>query len=198
MTSEQYQPYPNPQHYEPFGAGQSYPVEPTSGGATPPRTVTYAFYLMLSGAALSGIDLLYGLTELSYVRATAMAKHSGKGTLSDSQIDTIVTVSFVVGCVVTLISVGLWIWMAFANRAGRNWARITATVFFGMYTVDTLATVTVGDGTAISTAITVLTWLVGLAVVILLWIKQSGTHFQPAPEYTPYSADTYSAGPQDF
>ncbi|MFE2959487.1 hypothetical protein [Nocardia tengchongensis] len=198
MTSDQYQPYPNPQHYEPFGAGQSYPVGPTPGGATPPRTVTYAFYLMLSGAALSLVGLLYGLTELPHLRATALAKDSGKGTLSDSQIDTIVTVSFVVGCVVALISVGLWIWMAFANRAGKNWARITATVFFGLYTVDTLATVTVGDGTATSTAITVLTWLVGLATVILLWIKQSGTHFQPAPASTPYSAGTYPTGPQDF
>ena len=35
-----------------------------------------------------------------------------------------------------LIAIGLWLWMAWANRRGRNWARIVSAVFFGINTLD--------------------------------------------------------------
>ena len=37
-----------------------------------------------------------------------------------------------------LIGIGLWLWMAYANKAGKNWARITATAFFGLDTLSVL------------------------------------------------------------
>jgi hypothetical protein len=37
-----------------------------------------------------------------------------------------------VGAAASLIGVGLWIWMAQMNKAGKNWARITSTVFFAI------------------------------------------------------------------
>ena len=40
-----------------------------------------------------------------------------------------------------VIAVGLWLWMAWANGRGRRWARIVATVFFAINTLDLIASV---------------------------------------------------------
>ncbi|MVU75947.1 hypothetical protein GPX89_01660 [Nocardia sp. ET3-3] len=185
-----YPVYPNPNEYQPFGAGG-----PTPGKGTPPQTVTYAFYLMLAGAALSIIGMLVGFTQINETRQRAA--EASHGNLSDHDIDTLVNVGLGVGVVVSLISAGLWIWMAFASRAGKNWARVTGTVFFGLYTLSMLAEAFTANATAVTIAFSVLTWLVGLATVILLWIKQSGGYFRPAPVYTPYPP-IYPGGPGNF
>ncbi|MGW4242984.1 hypothetical protein [Nocardia sp. NPDC004722] len=186
MTSEQFPAYPGPYNYEPFGAGAGYPGGPVPGRPRRPQTVTYAFYLMLAGAVLTVVSVLYGLTQLSHVRE--QAHEASHGNLTDSQIDMIVTVTLVTTMVFSAISIGLWIWMAFMNRAGRNWARVTGTVFFGLYTLSMLFTLFSANATAGSIVLSVVTWLVALAAVILLWIKQSSAYFRPAPVpvYPPY------------
>ena len=40
--------------------------------------------------------------------------------------------------VVGLIGIALWIWMAQMNKRGRNWARITSTVFFALDTLGAI------------------------------------------------------------
>jgi hypothetical protein len=37
-----------------------------------------------------------------------------------------------------LITIGLWLWMGWANGRGRSWARIVAAVLFGINTLDLL------------------------------------------------------------
>jgi hypothetical protein len=103
--------------------------------------------------------------------------------------------------VVGLIGVGLWLWMAFANRAGKNWARITATVFFGISTLSVLSglavrasdsTMSVGSSsTTVGTILNILMWVVGLITIILLYNKRSNTYFKPVSygyEYQPPGA----------
>ncbi|MCU1644945.1 MAG: hypothetical protein JWN03_5220 [Nocardia sp.] len=197
MTSDEYPPCPGQYTYEPFGTGQPYPGGPATDKATPPKTVTYAFYSMLAGASLSLIGLLYSFTQLSHAHQTA-ATH-GKGHFTDSQLDTIVTVAYVLSTAISLISIGLWIWMAFATRAGKNWARITGSVLFGLNTLSMLDTVIItSSSTTLDTILAVLTWLVGLATLILLWIKQSGAYFRPSPTYTPYGPGLHPEDPQGF
>jgi hypothetical protein len=86
---------------------------------------------------------------------------------------------------------GLWVWMAQASRAGRNWARITGTVFFGISCLIVLGNLVVDSlaGSAlvlVALAVTCLSWILGLFTVILLWHKKSAAHFKSKP--TPYSA----------
>lgn len=182
-------PYQDPAAYQPFPGMAQYQGGPVPGASKPPQPVMNAFYLMLAGAVLTLISTLYGLTQLSTVRDRA--SESSNGTLTKSDIDTITNVSLGVGIVMSLISIGLWIWMAFATRSGKNWARITSTVFFGLYSLSTLLTL-VGlflprvDTAVISTVFGLLTWSVGLGAVILLWNKQSGAYFRPAPAYPMY------------
>lgn len=196
MTSDQFPPYPGEYTYEPFGAGQSYPGGPVGGKRVPPETVRYAFYAMLAGAALTLISLLYGFTRLGEAREQAAS--SAKGNFTDSQLDTIVIAGYVVSTVTSLVSIGLWVWMAFASRAGKNWARITGSVLFGLSTLGLVFMVVLAASTSVEEGLGVLNWLVGLAAVILLWVKQSGVYFRPVPAYTPYGPGGYPMNPQGF
>src|SRR5215471_14912088 len=120
------QPYPG--GGDPYGAGggpsyppswqpgyPSYPAggeQPYASGwqapvpAGPPPSIQRAVMLMYAGAGLEVLGLIFDLI----IR---------KGS----------TASGIPGAI---IGVGLWIWMAKANQAGKNWARITSTVFFGI------------------------------------------------------------------
>ncbi|MCP9623883.1 hypothetical protein NMK54_27440 [Nocardia otitidiscaviarum] len=177
-------PSPYPAAYQPYPDAAV-----TSPG--PPRPVQNAYYLMLAGAVLTVLSTLIGFLQLPSLREE-MAETT-EGVFTQSELDTLVAVSFGVGVVFSLISVGLWVWMAFANRAGKNWARVTATVLFGLYTASMLFAL-IGifmpeaRTTVVSTMFSVVLWCVGLAAVILLWNKQSTAYFRPAPAgYAPYA-----------
>ena len=99
------------------------------------------------------------------------------------------TLWITVSVVWSLVPIALWLWMAWANGWGRNWARILSTVLFGLATLDLtglfpppvfhLSVVL----TVFGPTVLVLTWLVGLAVVWLLWRPASSAFFKP-PGYT--------------
>jgi hypothetical protein len=176
--------YPQP------GPPPAYPQYPGQTGmpAKPPipRTVQNAFYLMLAGAGLTLIGTIVGFTQTSTIRTTLRNQHPD---YSSKKIDDMVHAGIAVGAVISLIEVGLWVWMAFANRSGKNWARIVASVFFGFSCLGIIALLAASAGgssplstekaSGISVAITVITWLVGLAAIILVWNKQSGPYFKP-------------------
>jgi uncharacterized membrane protein (UPF0136 family) len=73
-----------------------------------------------------------------------------------------------------LVPVALWLWMARAVGRGRNWARIASTVLFVLATLELISSR--GVVPVVSAA---LTWLIGLAVVWLLWRPASGAFFKP-------------------
>jgi len=85
--------------------------------------------------------------------------------------------ALVVGSVlIWVVSIGLWVWMALMNKAGRSWARIVATVLFGLYTLYLLFFVIRAGAGAL---VPVLTWLIGLGALILLWRKDTSEYLNP-------------------
>jgi hypothetical protein len=157
-----------------------------------PDTVRYAFYLMLGGAALQILGIIAGLAQMGEIRDQVREQLADDAGTTESTIDAAVTTAVVFIIIVGLIGAGLWLWMAYANKAGKNWARITGTVFFGIATLGTLFTVAgaasgssamAGNSTGLSTAITVLGWLVGLATVVCLWHTRSSEYFKPQAQY---------------
>lgn len=176
--------YPQPGQYP------AYPQYPGQAGmpAKPPipRTVQNAFYLMLAGAGLTLIGAIIGLTQTSTIRDTIRTQHPD---YSSSKVDAAVHAGVAFAAVFGLIEVGLWVWMAFANRGGKNWARITSTVFFGISCISIIGLLAASAGgsgpfsaqkaSGIGVAIGVISWLVGLAAIIMLWNKQSGPYFKP-------------------
>ena len=161
-----YQPYPS--------AGQV--PEPVRPG--PPDSVLTAVKLMYAGAIVSGLSLVVGLITIGSLRS-ALRKAYPNVTASQLHTIEVATVVFIV--IFGLIGIGLWIWMAMANKRGGNWARITATVFFGLNTVSLLVGLARPEPLA-SRLVGLLIWLIGLGAVVMLWRSES-TAFFKAPRY---------------
>ncbi len=151
---------------------QSYPqggeMPPESRRPNPPRPVRTAVLLMYVGAALTAISLIVTVATLHTIQ-TAIQNNSTYTAQQAHQL----AVAAVVEYVITLV---LWLLMAWANRAGQNWARIVATVLFGLNTLGLLLNVFRGSA-SISVLFAVLVWLVGLGAVVLLWRKESSQYF---------------------
>jgi hypothetical protein len=181
MSNAPYVPYPD------------YPQYPGAGAVPPkpqlPPTVRNAFYTMLAGAGLQAVTLAVGLGETGSVRDRLRSQHLN---YSESQLSFLMNTVVAAMIFGALVSAGLWIWMAYANKAGKNWARIVGTVFFGISSVSLIGGLAVnssgipGAGASpagLSTILSVISWLVGLAAVVLLWNKQSGAFFKPPVVY---------------
>ncbi len=159
------------ENYPSTGAGGDVPETTTSAG--PPNSVQTAVRLMYAGAAISTISFILGLVTIGTVRHTL---EKNNPTYSMSKINTLVNAEIAIVVVAGIIGVGLWLWMAWANKRGKNWARITGTVFFGLYTLD-LILVAARAANGISTVFAVVTWLVGLGATIMLWRRESTNYF---------------------
>ena len=81
-----------------------------------------------------------------------------------------------------VMSAGLWWWMARTCRQGHNWGRKTSTVFFGISSMGMLQ-IAVGQIhiQAVILVFDVLSWVVGLAAIVLLWNAESGPYFRAQP-----------------
>jgi hypothetical protein len=178
-----------------------------------------AVWLMYVAAV---IEVVYAVAEgqwlasylSSLLTALEAADTSGSGTqLPTSEIkELILDAVIVVGVVAALI----WLWIAWKNRAGRNWARILATVLFALSCLGLPELLTGGrlstmpstlpaaDGATIAVppldvpawliAAGVVNWLFGLAIIILLWQPAASRYYEAVslsrrrPVNTPYAA----------
>jgi hypothetical protein len=150
------------------------------------RTVRAAVKLMYAGAAVSTVNLII----LMALIGDAKAYHAMLGYhLTAAQVSRLTTLFIMVSILWALVPIALWLWMARACGRGRNWARIVSTLLFGVATLD-LTGFFGPRGFRVSLVLTVfgptipvLYWLVGLAVVWLLWRPASRAFFRP-PGYT--------------
>jgi hypothetical protein len=165
------------ENYPSTGAGGQLPETPT--GAQPPNSVQTAVRLMYAGAIISGISFILGLVTIGSVRHTLEKDYPS---YSATKISTLVNAEIVIVVVAGIIGVGLWLWMAWANKRGKNWARITGTVFFGLYTLD-LIFVAARAASGISTVFAIVTWLVGLGATIMLWRRDSTAYFKGQEQF---------------
>jgi hypothetical protein len=159
--------------YQPYPSGGQVP-EPQRPG--PPAPVLTAVKLMYVGAAVSAISLIVTLLTIGSLK-TAIRSRDPSFTQTQLHSAEVVGVTFAV--ILGLIGIGLWIWMASANKAGKNWARITSTVFFGLDTLGLLASLSQAE-TLLGRLVSVVVWLIGLGVVVMLWRKESSAYFAAA------------------
>jgi hypothetical protein len=142
----------------------------------PPAPVLNAVKLMYAGAAVSTVSLIISLADISGTKiAIRMARPNFTAT-QVNQLDTfIITLAVVSGG----LGIALWLWMAWANNQGKNWARILSTVLFGLATLDLIGVFS-QPKTIYGLVLPVLTWLIGLGAVWLLWQRASSTYFASA------------------
>ncbi len=154
----------------PGGGGQV--VRPEAG--PPPAAILNAVKLMYAGAAVNIIGLVVGLATAGDLK-DAIRKAQPK--LTETQVANtehfLITATVISG----LIGAGLWLWMAWANRQGKPWARILSSVFFGIATLNTAASFA-QPGDVLSRIFTVAVWLVGLGAIVLLWRPESSAYYR--------------------
>jgi hypothetical protein len=146
-------------------------------------TVRAAVRLIYAGAAVSTVNLVIAMAVIGDIKAYhAIFGHR----LTAAQVSQLTPLGITVAIVGSLVPVVLWLWMAWANGRGRNWARNLSTGLFGLATLNLTGAFSWPPGIQLSLVpmtygptIPVLTWLVGLAAVWLLWRPASTAFFRP-------------------
>ena len=140
-----------------------------------PSTVSRAVRLMRAGAAFA---VVYGVVF-------GLFRHA-------------LVTGMVFGVFVSL----LWLWMAWKNEAGRNWARVLSSVFFGFQCPGVLVSV-IGRNWSLALLAAVIQWGIGLAALILLWRPESSQFFAAARQarltaasVAPHQGAAHPAGTQ--
>jgi hypothetical protein len=156
-----YQPYPS--------SGQG----PEPARRQPPAAVVMAVRFMYAGAIVSGLSLIVSLITIGSLQAQI---HQADPRLSSGQVHTAEIAAVGVAVFFGLVGVGLWIWMALANRAGRGWARIVASVLFGLDTLFLLLGFA-RPATLGTRLVSIVIWLLGLGAIVFLWRRESSEYF---------------------
>ena len=158
--------------------GEGAPSSEPSAPASVPQSVLRAVQFMYAGAAVSLIGIIVDMTTLSSTRSAILKAHP---TYTTAQLNT--AQHFAIGEFIAggLIGAALWLWMAQSCRAGKGWARVVSTVFFGIDTLSVLVGATALAGGGATWLYGVLVWLIGLAAVVLLWRRSSSDYFRGGP-----------------
>ena len=152
------------QGYQPPAGGQLTPAQKQQYA---PQPVLNAVKLMYAGIALSVLLAIADFVEVGHLGSLVY-------TLTPHQDSEVAASAF--GGVISLLGIGMWILMAWANRRGMSWARIVGTillVFFVLYTLFTIVFVT-----PFSIVLELGTLGVGVTAVVFMWRSESSAYYQ--------------------
>lgn len=160
--------------YEPYPASEP-AQEPTR--IERPRSVLRAVRVMYAGAVLEVLALVVALLTRSRLRFAILTRHPAYSAAHLHSAEVVRTFPRALGAV---IAIGLWLWMAWANGKGHNWARVLSAVLFGINTLSLLASFFLVRGAA-ALIIGLVIWLVGLAAIVLIFSRDSGPFYNQQP-----------------
>lgn len=137
-------------------------------GKVPPPIMA-ATRLMYLGALAGLIGLFAGIPAPDTIRENVHRSAPDNA----EQVATFAVAGFwITVAVIGLVTTALWMFTARHTRRGQRWARITASVLFGIYTAFVVAA-TAGVANmqrgGLAMWISLATWLIGLAAVVLLY-----------------------------
>lgn len=147
-----------------------YPQVPSPYAAAPvaepeqPTAMRRAVALMYAGAATSFVSTVAGgITAFNAVKSAEMSVGPG------APIFAFMVLTGLVPC-------GLWLWMAWKNGSGQEWARALSTVFFGLMSLELIPTALMRTSGVTGIA-AIAEWVVGLAALSLLYRRESSQFF---------------------
>jgi hypothetical protein len=146
-----------------------------SADPAPPDTVQRAARYMLVGAIVTAIWQIYWLV-VTVAHKASLTNANGKP-VTNSQVAASVLVTIVFAILISAI----WVLVARLNQAGKGWARIAATVLFALWSYSTyrsIPLVTRGGYWIVNIIIMLAVWLIGLAVIYLLWRPDSTAFYK--------------------
>ena len=147
------------------------------GMSRSPRPVRNAVRLMCAGAVLTLAVLVTVLVTLGSLRPDFIQNFTA------AQWHTVMFTQIVPVLASAPIGAGVWLWLAWANGRGYDWARPAFMALFGLLTMGLL--LGLGEGTLLYApadliAATAL-WLVGLAAIVLIFSKTASPYYQQEP-----------------
>lgn len=171
------QPYPGPYGQ---GAGYGYPGSPAPARKGPaPREVEWGFRLILASGVLfliANVASSFGLSSALTAQDRQMLQDSG---VDLSTLDSLLTTFSIV---VSVLVFGLYLLVALFVRRGRNWARILGTVFAAFSFVNLLVSFAGYFGSLLG-IVSLLSILLGIAGIVMLYLKPSSPYFQAPNPY---------------
>jgi hypothetical protein len=138
-----------------------------------PRTVRAAVKLMLAGAAAELAAMITVVVTSGAVRAAVAARYPAAVHA--------VLVHQITMLVGTPIAIGLWLWLAWANGRGEDWARMISGASFGLLTLAVLSSLSQHAATyapATMIAATII-WAIGLVSLALIFTPAAGRYYRP-------------------
>ena len=147
------------------------------GMSRSPRPVLNAVRLMCVGAALELAVLVTVLVTLGSVRSAIVQNFTA------AQWHTAILTQIVPLAVGAPIVAGVWLWLAWANGRGYDWARPASMALVGFLTIGLL--IGLGEGAALYAPAdmigTTVLWLVGLAAIALIFSKTASPYYEQEP-----------------
>jgi hypothetical protein len=151
-----------------------------------PPSLRRAVRLMWAGAGLALLGTIVTLVLSGRIKTEvfnaarkndAIARRSGRTGYTIPQLHTVASVTFASLVAAGIISILLWVWMAWANNRGSGWARIIASVLFALITVEV---VLARSRSSVSFLFILLEWVIGLVAIVLLWQRDTTAYIGPA------------------
>jgi hypothetical protein len=140
---------------------------------TAPAAVLNAVRIMYLGAAFSVVHaVIYLVTE----NATKTAIRDKNPTMSASTLNSVTHAGVIIGAAAGIIGALLFLWIARSCKNGKNWARVTGTVFFFIGILGAVYDVATAEAT-ITAIMNFIGLAIGLVTVVLLWQPSSGRYF---------------------
>src|ERR1700733_3481217 len=164
--------------YQPYPGGNQSP-EQSQSPATAPQSVLRAVKVMYVGLAASLIGIVIDMTTLSSTRSAILKRNPSYTAAQLNSAEHLQIGFFIAG---GIIGAALWLWMAQSCRAGKGWARVVSTVFFGIDTLTVLVGAAGVQGGGLSRIYGIIVWVIGLIAIIFLWQRSSSDYFR-APRY---------------
>ncbi len=167
--------------YQPYPTGAAEPGPQSA--AQPPSSIQNAVKLMYAGAVVSVVIIIVAIVTISSARS---AVHTAFPHYSAARVRRAAVGLVAYEVVVQVITIGLWLWMAWANKAGKSWARIVSSVLFGLNTLFLLVSLS-RPHASFGLALLVVIWLIGLGAIFFLWRRESSAYYtasRAAPKTT--------------
>ena len=152
---------------------------PESSPTNAPQSVLRAVRVMYVGLAASLLGIVIDMTTLSSTRSEILKRNP---TFTTAQVNTAEHLEIGIFIASGLIGAALWLWMAQKCRAGKGWARVVSTVFFGIETLSLVVGTAAAQGGGLTRIYGLVVWVIGLIAVVLLWRRSSSDYFR-APRY---------------
>lgn len=182
---------------QPANAGGIPGGYPSPPAVQRPTVLTVAVVLMYFGAAFWAFNALFNITRSDELKEMFAEEFPE---LTEEEIDRAVDRN-ASNAPVTLVGVGLWIWMAVMNGRGKKWARITGTVFGGINVALTLLGFAVLSSLGITMPapeafLSVTGVTLSIVIVILMFQRDASAYYDamsrgPEPQYGSYHSRPY-------